>query len=80
MIQSDPRHGNVVKIREERIFVRQFPDWTMGFRPLSDETVKSLPGFEDYFDGRTGKARLEHADNHAQQFLEWLGEYWFSPE
>ncbi len=80
IIEADPRHRNVYKISDETIATRQFPDWTMGFRPLSDTTVKSLPGFNDYFDGRTGKARLEHADNNAQQFLEWLAEYWFSPE
>jgi hypothetical protein len=79
IIQADSRHTNVYKISEERIFTRQFPDWTMGFRPLTDETVKSLPGFQDYFDSRTGKVRLEHADNNAQQFLEWLSEYWFPP-
>ena len=54
---------------------RQFPEWTMGFRPLSDESVKELEGFEDFF-GRTGLSRLEHAESEAQQFLEWLGEYW----
>jgi hypothetical protein len=80
IISADPRHRSVHKISEEPIFVRQFPDWTMGFRPLSDATVTSLPGFADYFDGRKGKARLEHAENSAQQFLEWLGEYWFGPE
>jgi hypothetical protein len=79
IIEADPRHRSVFKMNEERILARQFPGWTMGFRPLSDQTVTSLPGFEDYFDSRTGKARLERADNQAQQFLEWLGEYWFSP-
>ena len=47
----------------------------MGFRPMSDDSVRQLDGFEDIL-GRTGRSRLEHADNEAQQFLEWLGEYW----
>jgi hypothetical protein len=50
----------------------------MGFRPLSDESVQQLEGFEDFF-ARSGKSRLEHAENEAQQFLEWLGEYWLAP-
>lgn len=79
IIAADVRHRSVHKVSEEAISARQFPEWTMGFRPLTDEAVRQMPGFDDYFDGRVGKARLEHAENQAQQFLEWLGEYWFSP-
>ena len=75
IIAADPRHRILQKVREKQVSERQFPEWTMGFRPLSDESVAQLEGFEDFF-GRTGRARLEHADNAAQQFLEWLGEYW----
>ena len=75
IIAADPRHRSVHKMREGQIGARQFPQWTMGFRSLSDESLKQLDGFEDFF-ARTGRARLEHADNEAQQFLEWLGEYW----
>jgi hypothetical protein len=74
-ISSDTRHRNVQVMRERSILDRQFPQWTMGFRELGDDSVKQLEGFEDIL-GRRGKARLEHAENEAQQFLEWLGEYW----
>jgi len=77
-IASDPRHRSVQKMREKTIGARQFPGWTMGFRAPSDESVRQLDGFEDFF-ARTGRSRLEHADNEAQQFLEWLGEYWLPP-
>lgn len=74
-IAADPRHRSVQKMREKTIGARQFPEWTMGFRTPSDESVKELEGFEDFF-ARTGRDRLKHAENEAQQFLEWLGEYW----
>jgi hypothetical protein len=74
-IAGDPRHRSVQKMREKAIGERQFPQWTMGFRAASAESLKQLDGFEDFF-ARTGRARLEHAENEAQQFLEWLGEYW----
>lgn len=74
-IAADPRHRNVQKMREKTIGARQFPEWTMGFRAPSDEAMKELEGFEDFF-ARTGKDRVKHAENEAQQFLEWLGEYW----
>jgi hypothetical protein len=75
VIAADPRHRNVQTMREQRIAERQFPEWTMGFRPVSNESVRTLEGFEDFF-GRRGKARLAHAENEAQQLLEWLGTFW----
>lgn len=75
VIAADPRHRSVQVMRDQVGVSRQFPGWTMGFRPLSDESVQQLEGFEDFF-GRRGKARIEHSENEAQQFLEWLGEYW----
>ena len=77
-IASDPRHRSVNVMREKAIAARQFPQWTMGFRELSDESITHLDGFENFF-ARRGRSRLEHADNEAQQFLEWLGEYWLPP-
>jgi hypothetical protein len=77
-IAADDRHRNVRSMREKRIPERQFPHWTMGFRSLSDESVTQLDGFEDFF-ARRGRSRIEHAENEAQQFLEWLGEYWLPP-
>jgi len=73
VISADPRHRAVQVMREEHIVERQFPEWTMAFR--ANEDLARLDGFEDIF-GRRGKERLKHADNEAQQFLEWLGEYW----
>lgn len=76
-IAADPRHRSVQTMSEKRIAHRQFPEWTMGFQPLSDASLKTLEGFDDFFGGRTGRDRLKHADNEAQQLLEWLAEYWF---
>ena len=78
LIALDHRHRGVQKIIEKKIGARQFPEWTMGFIPLTDPAVKKLDGFNDFFEARTGRARIEHAENEAQQFLEWLREYWFA--
>jgi len=75
IISADPRHRVVQKVRELVILERQFPEWTMGFRSGKDDPKARLDGFEDFF-GRSGRSRIEHAENEAQQFLEWLGEYW----
>jgi hypothetical protein len=76
IIAADPRHRSVQLISEKTIVERQFPEWTMGFRPVSDVSIRGFAGFDDFFDARRGRARLEHADNEAQQLLEWLAEYW----
>jgi hypothetical protein len=76
-ISRDPRHNDLHELSREPIEKRQFPQWTMGFRPLSHETMKKLDGFDQYF-GRTGKVQIKHADASAQLFLEWLADYWFS--
>jgi hypothetical protein len=77
-IAADARHRGVRTMREKSIVARQFPQWTMGLGTLSDQSVKQLDGFEDFF-ARRGRSRIEHAENEAQQFLEWLGEYWLPP-
>lgn len=75
LIAADPRHRNVQVMREVKIAERQFPQWTMAFRPESDHSITQLAGFDNFFN-RRGRERIEHAENEAQQFLEWLGEYW----
>lgn len=76
IIETDPRHRNVQKLSEKQIVSRQFPEWTMGFKPATDEAIAGIDGFEDFFRARTGLDRIKHAENEAQQMLEWLAEYW----
>ena len=47
-ISQDSRHTNVVKLLEESIDKRAFPDWSMGFRRISDDQSASIPGFTNF--------------------------------
>ena len=76
-ISRDQRHGTVRELSRVTIQKRQFPEWTMGFRPTSQKAMRKLDGFDEVF-GRTGSVQIKNADASAQLFLEWLGEYWFS--
>jgi hypothetical protein len=76
-IQRDPRHRNFHELSRQHAEFPQFPHWTMGFRPLPQEAMNELDGFDVFF-GRTGKVQIKGAEPSAQLFLEWLGEYWFS--
>lgn len=51
-IAKDPRHGRVLQIARENISNRNFGDWSMGF-VRNEDTVKELPGFVDFLEGRT---------------------------
>ncbi|RFA13728.1 hypothetical protein B7R21_07800 [Subtercola boreus] len=50
VIRADPRHTRLTVLIEEDISVRQFPDWTMGFRPIDDEAVDDIPGYRRTFE------------------------------
>lgn len=46
-IEQDPRHSDVRPLLTYAIEDRQFPEWTMGFDAVSDETAAQLPGYRD---------------------------------
>jgi hypothetical protein len=51
-IKGDDRHTNVVKLLEEPIKKRAFPDWSMGFRKISNEESSAIPGFSNFMHER----------------------------
>lgn len=51
-IELDPRHDNVLLLANNEIQERNFGDWSMGF-VCSNDVITSLPGFVDFFRGRT---------------------------
>lgn len=52
IISNDPRHYGIVKILEEKIKTRSFPDWSMGYRRLSDKESKQIPGFSNFMNSK----------------------------
>ena len=51
-ICQDPRHRMVTRIVERPVEKRSFPDWTMGFRVVSDPDLRKDPGFTDFLEKR----------------------------
>lgn len=47
-ISLDPRHFGATVLTDEAAQERLFPDWTMGFRDLSDPELDALPGFAPF--------------------------------
>lgn len=47
-ILKDPRHDNIKPLSRRPIERRQYSDWSMGFRRLSDADVKHVDGLIDF--------------------------------
>ena len=47
-IAHDPRHRGLLTLTEHTAARRQFGDWSMGFRNLSDPTLRTVPGYNEF--------------------------------
>jgi len=64
VIASDPRHARVTVLAEETTSERRFPDWTMGYRTVTDSFAGELPGYNDFFSAGAASdaaARIQRA-------------------
>jgi hypothetical protein len=57
-IEADPRHRDTTVLLDEPVTARSFPDWSMGFRNLSDPQIQALPGFSDLMNHARQPARM----------------------
>lgn len=65
LIQTDPRHDEVVTVLEEPIYRRTFDDWGLGFIVINDEGGKQIISSDLEFDDqlhRLGLDNLERVD------------------
>lgn len=47
-IQNDPRHTNIRFLHRKIIGDRQYSDWSMGFRRISDRELEKIEGLGDF--------------------------------
>jgi hypothetical protein len=45
VIAADPRHTDVSVLLSESIDERRFAEWSMGYRPTTDELADEIPGY-----------------------------------
>ncbi|GGY33023.1 hypothetical protein GCM10011297_02460 [Bacterioplanes sanyensis] len=48
LITTDARHDHVHVLGRQRIQQRSFPEWQMGFFPLSPELIAKVEGYSDF--------------------------------
>lgn len=51
-VMADPRHRGVQRLFSEEREVRDFRDWSMAFRNLSDPTFHAMSGFSELLNHR----------------------------
>lgn len=79
VISADARHRDVHKLLESQITERQFPEWTMGFRAMTDVVVADIPGYADFFGSRSARLGGTQKANRARLLLEWFRHHSFVP-
>ncbi|MBC7593377.1 MAG: BLUF domain-containing protein [Kineosporiaceae bacterium] len=78
-IVADPRHQNIHLVADERIAVRRFPAWTMGYQSLVDVPGSEIPCPENLFGAYPPTAGLPDDFRGTQSLFDWLYEYWITP-
>jgi hypothetical protein len=71
-IATDQRHHRVLVLLEERVTVRQFAAWTMGFDALEDEPLPE--GFRRTFDDIEGGDDTVLMEQAARDLTRWYRE------
>ncbi|BDI24161.1 BLUF domain-containing protein [Herbiconiux sp. L3-i23] len=75
VIAADRRHGGVTPVLERTIARREFADWTMGFRSVTDADLRDIPGFDDVFGtSRSGIGRWGTV-SRARWLLDWFRDH-----
>ena len=49
-IKTDHRHKNFRIIEKKKITVREYAEWTMGFRRVDKQELKDVPGLNNFFE------------------------------
>jgi len=74
-ISKDQRHNNIVKLVEEPIEKRAFPDWYMGFRNISKEQADKIPGFSKFMISDNPQELLKGSTREIMKLLNSFRQY-----
>ena len=68
-ISLNPRHNGLITLLEQSIEQRQFSDWSMGFKDLSDPGLRSVPGYSEFLSRPLTSAEFASNPSRAQKLL-----------
>jgi FAD-dependent sensor of blue light len=69
IIERDPRHKGVLILLRGTSEERLFPDWSMGFRDLTDQNAAKTPGYTDFMNTPLTGAEFSRDPNRCMKLL-----------
>ena len=73
LIAADPRHGELVRVAEEDLAERRFPDWSMAYEPLVDTAAADIPGYRDLLAVPVPALAQGDRERAVHELLAWAG-------
>ena len=68
-IVHDPRHRGVLTLTEHAIAQRQFGEWSMGFRNLTDAGLREVSGYNEFLNVSLDDAGFAERPSRARRLL-----------
>jgi FAD-dependent sensor of blue light len=68
-ISRDPRHKGLIVLIDGEADARQFPDWSMAYRDLSDAEVLAMPGYSEFLNAPLTGAEFASDPSRCQRLL-----------
>ena len=73
VIAADPRHTDLAVLLSEPIDERRFADWSMGYRPTTDELAEAIPGYADVSGAALDESRRRaDLEPSVRALLDWF--------
>lgn len=69
IISQDPRHHDIIILDQGLSSERQFAEWSMGFRDLSDKDLHTLPGFSQFMNKPLSVATFRNNPSACHELL-----------
>ena len=68
-ISGDPRHNGLLTLLKRPIEQRQFSDWSMGFKDLSDPNLAGKAGYNEFLNTSLVSPEFASNPSYAQRLL-----------
>jgi hypothetical protein len=72
IIAADPQHTDVRILLQGTIDERQFPDWTMGYEPVSEAMADDVPGYRTTFADLDRDEEPSHSLQALRELIRWF--------
>lgn len=73
-IAEDPRHHSITVLSKSGLKVREFGNWSMGFRAVGSEDAVTWPGYSPFFESGFDAERIGATPGLALEILTALAE------